>query len=73
MKYVLPPAAAVSYLLGDHLRPMQQALVDLPPEVARMANQAVASGGDFIGVGGGGGGQGGLILVKHHGRDAGKG
>jgi hypothetical protein len=34
---------------GDHLRPMQQAVVDLPPEVARMANQAVATGGTLIG------------------------
>lgn len=28
---------------------MQQAVVDLPPEVARMANQAVATGGTLIG------------------------
>ncbi|KAL6755697.1 hypothetical protein V8C86DRAFT_2671657 [Haematococcus lacustris] len=39
----------VRTLPGDHLRPLQQALVDLPPDVARMANQAVYAGGDVIG------------------------
>ncbi|GFH13040.1 uncharacterized protein HaLaN_08841, partial [Haematococcus lacustris] len=39
----------VRTLPGDHLRPLQQALVGLPPDVARMANQAVYAGGDVIG------------------------
>lgn len=34
---------------GDHIRPMAQALVDLPPEVARVANQAAATGGTLLG------------------------
>uniref|UniRef100_A0A383W0Y9 Uncharacterized protein n=1 Tax=Tetradesmus obliquus TaxID=3088 RepID=A0A383W0Y9_TETOB len=34
---------------GDHIRPMAQALVDLPPEVARVANQAAATGGQVLG------------------------
>jgi len=34
---------------GDHIRPLAQALVDLPPEVARVANQAAATGGDLLG------------------------
>ncbi len=54
---VLQGSPAVSQMLdlsvrtvpGDHLRPMQQALVDLPPDVARLANQAVYAGGDAIG------------------------
>lgn len=40
---------SVRTLPGDHLRPMHQALVDLPPDVARLANQAVYAGGDAIG------------------------
>lgn len=40
---------SVRTLPGDHLRPMHQAFVDLPPEVARLANQAVYTGGDLIG------------------------
>ncbi len=40
---------AVRTLPGDHVRPMQQALVDLPPELARAANQAVAQGGSILG------------------------
>ena len=36
-------------LPGDHTRPMQQAFVDLPPDVARAANQACTAGGDIIG------------------------
>lgn len=40
---------AVRTLPGDHLRPMQQALVDIPPEVARVASSAVFTGGDLIG------------------------
>lgn len=39
----------VRTLPGDHIRPMQQAIVDLPPDVARMANQAVTRGGGMIG------------------------
>eukprot|EP01025_Chloroclados_australasicus_P003557 TRINITY_DN1084_c0_g1_i8.p1 TRINITY_DN1084_c0_g1~~TRINITY_DN1084_c0_g1_i8.p1 ORF type:complete len:452 (-),score=42.17 TRINITY_DN1084_c0_g1_i8:334-1689(-) len=35
-------------LQGDHLRPMQQAFVDLPPDVARVANQAASQGGAFV-------------------------
>lgn len=34
---------------GDHVRPLHQAFVDLPPEVARLANQAVVAGGSLIG------------------------
>jgi hypothetical protein len=34
---------------GGHLRPMQQAIVDLPPDVARLANEAVYASGDAIG------------------------
>lgn len=34
---------------GSHIRPMEQALVDLPPEVARVANQAAATGGTLLG------------------------
>lgn len=40
---------AVRTLPGNHLRPMQQALVDVPPEVARVASSAVFTGGDLIG------------------------
>jgi hypothetical protein len=40
---------AVRTLPGDHLRPMQQAFVDIPPEVARVASSAVFTGGDLIG------------------------
>lgn len=40
---------AVRTLPGDHLRPMQQAIVDIPPEVARVASSAVFTGGDLIG------------------------
>lgn len=40
---------SVRTLPGDHLRVMQQAVVDLPPEVARVASTAVATGGDLIG------------------------
>lgn len=36
-------------LEGDHIRPMAQALVDLPPEVANVANQAAATGGILLG------------------------
>ncbi|CAD7699547.1 unnamed protein product [Ostreobium quekettii] len=36
-------------LPGDHARPMQQAMVDLPPSVAQAANQACETGGDIIG------------------------
>ncbi len=41
---------SVRTLGGDHLRPLHQALVDLPPDVARLANQAVYAGGDAIGA-----------------------
>lgn len=40
---------AVRTLPGDHLRPLQQAFVDIPPEVARVASSAVFTGGDLIG------------------------
>ena len=40
---------SVRTLPGDHLRLMHQAIVDLPPEVARLASSAVHTGGDFIG------------------------
>lgn len=40
---------SVRTLPGDHLRLMQQAIIDLPPEVARMASSAVYTGGDLIG------------------------
>jgi hypothetical protein len=40
---------SVRTLPGDHLRPLQQAFVDVPPEVARLANQAVYTGGDVLG------------------------
>jgi len=40
---------SVRTLPGDHLRPLHQAPVDLPPEVARLAGQAVYMGGDMIG------------------------
>jgi len=40
---------SVRTLPGDHLRPLQQNIVDLPPDVARLANQAVYAGGDAIG------------------------
>ncbi|CAD7703235.1 unnamed protein product [Ostreobium quekettii] len=39
----------VRTLPGNHARPMQHALVDLPPVVARAANQACEAGGDVIG------------------------
>lgn len=39
----------VRTLPGDHIRPMQQALVDLPPELARAANQAVSQGSSLLG------------------------
>eukprot|EP00775_Hariotina_reticulata_P008585 gene8585-8767_t len=34
---------------GDHVRPMAQAFVDLPPEVARVANNAAVAGGTLLG------------------------
>lgn len=40
---------AVRTLPGDHLRPLQQNAVDLPPPVAKLANQAVTTGGSLIG------------------------
>ena len=40
---------SVRTLPGDHLRLMQQALVDVPPEVARVASSAVFTGGELIG------------------------
>jgi len=40
----------VRTLPGDHIRPLQQAMVDLPPELARAANQAVAQGGSLLGA-----------------------
>ncbi len=40
----------VRTLPGDHLRPLQQNVVDIPPEVARLANNAVATSGDLIGA-----------------------
>ncbi|GIL57885.1 hypothetical protein Vafri_13100 [Volvox africanus] len=39
----------VRTLPGDHMRPMQQAFVDLPPEVARLAAGAVESTGGALG------------------------
>jgi hypothetical protein len=39
----------VRTLPGDFMRPMHQAVVDLPPEVARLANETVAQGGMFVG------------------------
>ena len=42
---------SVRTLPGNHLRLMQQALVDLPPEVARVASSAVFTGGELIGEG----------------------
>lgn len=39
----------VRTLPGDHLRPMQQAVVDLPPGVARLANTAVSTTGGLVG------------------------
>lgn len=39
----------VRTLDGDHLRPVQQNVVDLPPEVARLANQAVSGSGVMLG------------------------
>ncbi|KAG2486357.1 hypothetical protein HYH03_014938 [Edaphochlamys debaryana] len=39
----------VRTLPGDHLRPMHQAFVDLPPEIARMAGGAVESTGVALG------------------------
>ncbi|GBF91540.1 hypothetical protein Rsub_04280 [Raphidocelis subcapitata] len=40
---------SVRTLPGDHIRPMQQALVDLPPELARAANQGMAQGSSLLG------------------------
>ncbi|KAG1660208.1 hypothetical protein FOA52_005077 [Chlamydomonas sp. UWO 241] len=40
---------SVRTLPGGHMRPMQQNVVDLPPEVARMAGTGVATAGDIIG------------------------
>ncbi|GAX81485.1 hypothetical protein CEUSTIGMA_g8914.t1 [Chlamydomonas eustigma] len=40
---------SVRTLPGDHLRLMQQAVVDLPPEVARVASSAVNTSGELIG------------------------
>eukprot|EP00879_Flechtneria_rotunda_P031205 GHRR01034067.1.p1 GENE.GHRR01034067.1~~GHRR01034067.1.p1 ORF type:complete len:201 (+),score=82.87 GHRR01034067.1:275-877(+) len=34
---------------GDHVTPLAQAIPDLPPEVARVANQAAVTGGDMLG------------------------
>ena len=42
---------SVRTLPGGHLRLMHQAVVDLPPEVARFASSAVHTGSDFIGEG----------------------
>lgn len=39
----------VRTLEGDHQRPLMQALGELPPEVAQVANQAMAQGNDFLG------------------------
>lgn len=36
-------------LPGDHTRPMQQRLVDLPSEFTDAANQALSRGGEFLG------------------------
>ena len=38
----------VRSLPGDHARPMQPTVVDLPPEVSKAANSAFATGGGFI-------------------------
>lgn len=43
------PDVDMRTLPGGHLRPLQQALVDLPPPVAKAANQAVAASGDLLG------------------------
>lgn len=40
---------SVRTLPGDHIRPMQQALVDLPPDLARAAAQGAAQGGTLLG------------------------
>lgn len=39
---------SVRTLPGGHLRLMHQAIVDLPPEVSRLASSAVLTGGDFM-------------------------
>lgn len=57
---VLQSSSAVSHSLdisvrtlpGDHIRPLQPTGVELPPEVARVANQAVETGGSLLGEGG---------------------
>lgn len=36
-------------LPGDHARPMQPTVVDLPPEVTRAATNAFKTGGSLIG------------------------
>eukprot|EP00882_Tetradesmus_deserticola_P008713 GHRQ01009189.1.p1 GENE.GHRQ01009189.1~~GHRQ01009189.1.p1 ORF type:complete len:196 (+),score=75.78 GHRQ01009189.1:302-889(+) len=54
---LLQSSAAISSCLdlslrtldGDHVRPMTQSLPDLPPEVARVANEAAATGGQMLG------------------------
>lgn len=40
---------SVRTLPGDHIRPMQQSVLDLPPELARAANQGMAQGGQLLG------------------------
>jgi hypothetical protein len=40
---------SVRTLHGDHLRPLQQMVVDLPPDLARLANNIVYAGGDALG------------------------
>lgn len=37
-------------LPGDHMRPMQERLVELPPEFNQVADQALSRGGDFLGM-----------------------
>jgi hypothetical protein len=36
-------------LEGGHIRPLQQAIVDLPSPLARAANQAAAASGNLLG------------------------
>lgn len=40
---------SIKTLAGDHIRPMQQVLGDLPPEVAQAATQAVSSSSSLLG------------------------
>ncbi|KIZ06343.1 hypothetical protein MNEG_1607 [Monoraphidium neglectum] len=40
---------SVRTLPGDHIRPLQQVLGDLPPELTRAANQAVEQGSNILG------------------------